>query len=271
MKKILIRITAALIMCAAVIAAPAVMRRYYARPISVKTSLADGEIIERVELSRGELWFKDEYDLISQRAQEDYLFVDGVSVLSGDTLVPYYRMNGGKTYSGEEMLDALNVYPEYWSMGGQLLKDTEYLPLCMAAVCFINGDPEKPVYMYDGAKACAVCYSSYNADMRITICAAPTPVNCGLRSVLQYRDRDVFGAGAYTVRKAFGDMDSMIGDIPVSVVYMHDYWSAFFIIGETAYEIVVYNCTQKEFVELILSVCNAPHPEKENYIDFLLQ
>ena len=269
MKNIIVRIVAAIAFSVAAVAAVMLLNEYYARPITVKTPLADGEIIERVELSRGELWFKGEEDLIAQRTQEDYFYVTGISVSAGDTLVPYYEMNGGKTYSREEMLDALNIYPEYWTMGGQPLKGTDYTRLWVLPACFINGDPDKAVYMNNGAKTCAVWYNHYDADMLIDIYAAPTPVKCGLRSSLEY-NAEVFGAGAGTVRKGFGDMDSMIGDIPASVVYKHQYWSAFFIIGETAYEIVVYNCTQAEFIELVLSICNSPRMEKENYIDFLL-
>jgi len=274
MKKAIIRIAVLILFSAAAVASVMLLNRYYTRPITVKTPLVDGEIIERVELSRGELWFKDEETLVSQLTQEDYLFVTGISVKANDTLVPYTEMNGGKSYSREELLAALNIYPEYWTMGGMPLKDTDYQRLWVQGVCFINGDPEKPVYMFNGAKAHAVWYTypaPHNHDININIYASPTPVKCSLDGVLQYT-AEMLMSGAGSVRAMFGDMDSVIGDIPAAVcVKASRWWSAFFIIGETAYQVSASNCTQAEFIELILSICNAPHPEKENYIDFLLK
>lgn len=87
MKRTIIRVATILVLSAAAVAAVMLLNAYYARPITVKTPLVDGEIVERVELSRGELWFKTKEDIISQLTQEDYLFVTGISVKANDTLV----------------------------------------------------------------------------------------------------------------------------------------------------------------------------------------
>lgn len=270
MKKLLIRIAAAVILSAVSVA---LVAAYNAQPITVKTPLVDGEVVERVQLSRGELWFKTQEDIIKQLVQEDYLFVEGISVTDKNTLVPYSEMNGGKTYSREELLAALNIYPEYWTIGGEPLKDTDGERLHVLPVHFIDGDPQMPVYMLNGAKAHAVWYdycAPHNVDIDISIYAAPTPVKCSLDSVLQYT-AELPISGASSLRMRFGDMDSIIGDIPASVCTVGRWWYAYFAVEETAYQVGVAGCTQFEFTELILSICNAPHPAKENYIDFLLK
>ena len=270
MKKLLIRIAAAVLLSVAAIAAIAV---YTAQPVSVKTPLIDGEVLPIVELSRGKLRFKTKEDVIKQLVQEDYLFVEGISVTDKNTLVPYSEMNGGKTYSREELLAALNIYPEYWTIGGEPLKDTDGERLWVLPVRFIDGDPQRPVYMLNGAKAHAVWYdycAPHNVDIDISIYAAPTPVKCSLDGVLQYT-AEMPMSGASSLRVRFGDTDSMIGDIPASVCIVGRWWYAYFVVEETAYQVGVAECTQAEFIELILSIYNAPHPAKENYIDFLLK
>lgn len=279
MKKAIIRIAVLVLFSAAAVAAVMLLNGYYTRPITVKTPLADGEIIERVELSRGELWFKDEETLISQLSPED--FAEGAHdayIHPGeDEVVPYYILNGGKRYTFEELLKKMNINPEHWTLKGEPFrgKARALLP------CFVNGERSKPAYAYmpedwafpyvilqDITTTAAHCYASGG---NVYIAATPTPVKWRMGGNLLHSDHAIIG-GVDPVKIRFGDIDSQIGDISASIIVRGEsYFSAFLIVEQTAYDIQATNLTQAEFVELILSICNAPHPEKENYIDFLLK
>jgi len=177
----------------------------------------------------------------------------------------------------------MNINPEHWRLKGEPFqgKARALLP------CFVNGERSKPAYAYmpedweapyvilqditTTAAHCSVSGGEEGNRYNVYIAAAPTPVKWRMGGNLLHSDHAIIG-GVDPLKIRFGDIDSKIGDISASIIVRgKSYFSAFLLVEQTAYDIQANNLTQAEFIELILSICNAPRPEKENYIDFLLK
>ncbi len=245
------------------------------RPIVITSDMSNDKFLSRVELSNGELWFKTHHELLTQLTPEDVSPANGNEYFHplDDIAVPYYELNTGKQYSREEILKMMNIYPEYWRVGDILMNDTlEFHAGGNASfnepISFINGNRSHPIY----GESCFLFDYKYEYGS-IWISAAPTPVKwLGNITV----DNSLPARGMVSVRATFGNMDSRIGNVEMSVKSITDphstYFSAFFIVEQTAYIVTASNkdVSQEDFINLLISICSAPHPEKRNLIDLLL-
>lgn len=269
----IIRISIILLCSAIAIAVP--MTIPPSLPIIITSDMSDGEILSHVELSDGELRFKNREELLAQLKPEDFVSAKGTEYYNPleDIAVPYYELNGGKEYSREDILDMMNIHPEHWQVGSRTLSGSlEFYRNGNAwfgePITFINGDKEHPMY---GDSCFLFVYQDEGSSARIS--AAPAPVKW-LGSIVG--SDFILGSGMVSVRSAYGDMDSRIGDVNVSIKTITDphatYFDAFFVIEQTVYLVSASDkdVSQEEFVKLLISICEAPHSEKENLIDLLL-
>lgn len=244
----------------------------YHQPISIKTPLTAGEVSYKVELSDGELWFKTQEEVTAQLTAEDFIFAtkgDYYVPSEDGRAIPYYELNGGKKYSEQELLEMMNIYPEHWYWrNGELPKGRFwcYYP------CFAENDRDKVLYAERGGICGSVCAFKYSGLDEASVFAAPTPVKWSMDGYMKadsyYDGGSLFGMDVY-----FGEMDSRIGDIDLAIRYSGNAYNAFFVIEQTAYQVIGSSdeITQEDFIKLLISICEAPHPEKENMIDLVLE
>ena len=85
------------------------------------------------------------------------------------------------------------------------------------------------------------------------------------------RDTDVVGQSVKHVKTVYGKLDSRIGDMPLSILNCESSpwdrdFEAYFIVGNAAYFIRSNAMSQQEFIELLISIYEAPRPFTENAI-----
>ena len=272
MKKRRLVISLAFVVVCAVTSVLAAM--YQRQPISIEKLLTAGETVSVVALSDGELWFKTEADIAVQLKPEDFVEATRADyfVPGEEKAVPYYEMNGGKKYSEQELLKMMNISPELWYLGDELPNGR----FSCNPPYFVDGDRTDVIYndFITAAMTAASVHAFEYWGEYIHIYAAPAPVRWQLNSDVHFSNYYEGGGSIYALRPAFGDLDSRIGDIPVSVKYTDSYaYSAFFTVEQTTYQIraLAEGVSQEEFIKLLISICEAPHPEKENLIDLVLE
>lgn len=85
----------------------------------------------------------------------------------------------------------------------------------------------------------------------------------------------VLDTSATTVLRHYGPKRSRIGDVPVALRYENTRWGttvgAVFTLGNTGYEVSSRNVSQREFVELLLSICEAPRENTQDVVAYVLE
>ena len=258
--KLLAVILAALILCLA----PVIVSEYAKhQPITIKTSLADDEVVPHVKLSDGELHFKTDSEKTEQLTFED-------REEARLAMLPY--MNGQfspapENMSSDELKSVMNLHPECWKTSASGWRET--------AIPFsISTDPESGVStivpMYGGA----VFKFSDGYSTTISI---STPGY----GVLSSRGEMIDGASRF-VRTTYGHRDSVLGDVPMTVIYNKSwdftrdgevtfYFGAEFAIGGTRYMVDSRGITQREFIELLISICEAPRENTQDVVEYILE
>lgn len=259
--KIIVLCIAALILAVTPVVIAEVQRN---APITIKTELKEGEFVSRVKLSRGELYFKTQEELTAQLTSEDVKnsYPTASDYHNGDVALTHIDLDGVKEVSREEMMELMNIHPEMWQISTK----------CGGKVSEIFIEPsfyvsENGEYEYADFYMFSFHYGGVSAQAETLIFIAPSPVKWSLTSS---REPLAFTLGS--LRMEYGDLDSKIGDTVISVVQTdRGGYHAFFTIQNAAYEVLVSGLTQREFTELLISICEAPHPETQNVIDYVLQ
>ena len=223
-------------------------------------------MIKEVELSDGELYFKELAELYDELASEEYDNKGGAYLCqrSGLTLDDF-SLDRARYTGKTEAMRILNIYPEKWAFpkdcGASLRYSHYFMPRFNLR--------EDGKYDYDDF---GMFYFNYqlgdNAYLTLYISPAPTIYS---QSVSDYMISNLS-----TLRSRYGDMNSMIGDMPLSVCYWEDYGSAHtyyracFTAGNAAYEIMMGGVTQREFIDLLISIYASPRPETRDFFDVIL-
>ena len=66
-------------------------------------------------------------------------------------------------------------------------------------------------------------------------------------------------------------MDSQIGLIPMSVRQDENSFDAAFTIANAGYFVSATGITQSEFIELLISICEAPRENTQDVVEYILE
>ncbi len=239
--------------------------------ITVKTELMDGETVTRVELSDGELFFKSREDVVSELTPQD--FEDAKPKASeyhqGELPLEAYSLDGVRYTEEEESMRLLNIYPENWAIPESCGTSPQCLYHVPSFYTLENGEYEyADFYMFN---------YMYDVNMRppdLSIRISPAPLKWS-----QLSSSDYFYPNIVSLRLTYGDINSQIGDMPLAITYKERkngefgnsiLYSAYFEAGNAAYEILGDGVTQREFIDLLISIYASPRPETRNFFDVIM-
>ena len=222
--------------------------------IRIKTGLSPDGTVGRVELTSGTLHFKTETEVYAELSAEER---EALKPKPGDYHPEYVRSFPVKE---GDIARVLNIDPAQWRIPDRL--EYRYENYCNR-LRLIGGEEPEGEYCDD------VLYSrEYRSeDGGFLVVEAALPGRRWIRS----EELTVGGVSAspQNVKAVYGELDSRIGDMPLSVlnaeasVWDRDY-EACFIAGNAAYFIRSNAMTQQEFIELLISVYEAPRPVTED-------
>lgn len=253
--------TRILILCAAVLvlalALTLALTRPWDRTVRIRTALSPEETLSRVELTDGTLHFKTEAERDGELTPEDLRAY-------APRPAPRYGTDS-EVFSLEEadVLQMLNIDPEKWSIPGRLSFAYEHFAWSIGLSRAEAPETDEGSSLYTRA------YRSEDQSALLEIEAALAG-KCWLR-----RERELTaGEKVEHVKLLYGELDSRIGNMPLSVL-SREYsagtcrFNAYVVKGNTAYFIYSVGMTQKEFVELLISIYAAPQPETRDPVSFL--
>ena len=226
------------------------------RSIQIKTRLSSDEIVSKVELSSGTLHFKTETDVYAELSEEER---NALKPKPGDYSPEYDR---GFTVKEEDISRALNIDPTKWRIPDRLAFQYEIFDV---SIRLVSG--EAPDKEYSDEVLYSREYRSEDGGFVLIEVALP-----GRRWI---RDEELtvggVSASPQQVKAVYGNLDSRIGDMPLSVLNCEfSPWKrdleAYCIAGNAAYFIRSNAMTQQEFIELLISVYEAPRPVTEDAI-----
>lgn len=229
----------------------ALLPRQSDRSIRIKTALSPDRIVSRVELTSGVLHFKTETEVYGELSREEK---DALRPKPGDYAPEYER---GFTVKDEDIMRLLNIEPEKWRIPDRLAFQYELFDVTIG---LIRGEAPEEVYSDD------VLYTRRYDDG-----SGFAAIEVALPGRRWIRGAELNGLSAQHVKAVYGSLDSRIGDMPLSVLNCeYSPWDrdleACFIAGNAAYFIRSNAMTQQEFIELLISIYEAPRPVTEDAI-----
>ena len=258
-------ILAALILCLA----PVIVSEYAKhQPITIKTALTDSEVVPHVKLSNGELWFKTEDEVIQQIVQNyDELKATAESLREINQCVLHGWDRSLKDISREDMEFLLNVHPERWQI-------PERFGEAMSSLVMPNvyANSERTRF----AAPDNILEYTYGADgltrMGIYIGAG------GQLADIAYNGPDIGTLPGYANISVtqleiarYGKRDSRIGDTHTALVWHDGRYEARFTIANADYSVSATGITQREFIELLISICEAPRENTQDVVEYILE
>ena len=229
------------------------------KSIQIKTKLSPDIIVSKVELTSGTLNFKTETDVyaeLSAKERETY------KPKPGD-----YSPEYGKrfTVKDEDIARVLNIDPTKWRIPDRMTVQYENYN---GIIGLFSGDDFGGDYSDD------VLYSrEYRSENGFVVIDVALP---GRRWIRSDGEMTIGGVtpSPQNVKAVYGNLDSRIGDMPLSVLNCETSpWDrdleAYFIAGNAAYFIRSNTMTQQEFIELLISIYEAPRPVTEDAISAL--
>jgi len=99
----------------------------------------------------------------------------------------------------------------------------------------------------------------------IQIRIAPAPESPQYPNLV-LRENEPLSIG-YGVRDIYGELDSRIGDVELAVMRGG---SAVFVLGNAAYDIQCIGLSQREFIELLISICETPQECTLDVMEYIL-
>ena len=229
------------------------------KSIGIKTKLSPDEVVSKVELTSGTLNFKTESDVYAELSEEER---NALKPKPGDYSPEYVRRF---TVKEEDMMRVLNIDPIKWRIPDRMAFQYEN---ATGNIRLVSGEAPEAYYSDD------VLYSrTYRSDGGFAVIEVALP---GRRWIRDGGEMTVGGVypSPQNVKAVYGSLDSRIGDMPISVLNCEfSSWDrdleAYFISGNAAYFIRTNAMTQQEFIELLISVYEAPRPVTEDAISAL--
>ena len=256
--KLLAVILAALILCLA----PVIVSEYAKhQPITIKTALTDGEVVPHVKLSNGELWFHDYADSSSEHSGSGIGRVDRRYIIS-------YRALMDRTADVEEsdIESMLRLHPDRWNFGKAfpefILVKTKLPSLYGSHIA--DSDPllltELPLLSYEGnGSAIYIFPSQFTWSSAFSVPA------------------DIGAVPVRPVSDIYGEDDSRLGELSLRVMCRS--WNdgkytfhAAFTLNGVGYEIsTLGQVSQREFVDLLISLYEASEPIQTDVVEYILE
>lgn len=259
------------------------------KSITIRTGLSDDCVISSVRLSDGVLYFKTDEEVERQydssyadKADEMLERIRGLGLLWG--------LPKGD-FEQEDLKVLLNLQPELWKIPGDFTPWRSFFN--EPEVC-ANSDKSffavtNPIfeYRYDNRER----YEGENQGIVMPRELVIQITDSDIELIPPIGGGSVYRNGVYldiwhwpgfedvTEEKlpcrVFGDMDSRIGEIPAAVCNMENpnrtHFTAMLKIANAGYYIEALGLTQREFTELLISICEAPHSETQSVLDYILQ
>ena len=226
--------------------------------IRIKTKLSPEEVLSKVELTSGVLNFKTETDVYGELTPEER---ETYKPKPGDYDPEYVKSFAVKE---EDILRVLNIDPTQWRIPDRMAFQYENFS---GSIRLVSGEGPEADYSDD-----VLCSRTYGGESGFLVIEVALP---GRRWI---RDGELTVGGVSPspqhVKAVYGSLDSRIGDMPLSVLNCEaSVWDrdleAYFIAGNAAYFIRTNALTQQEFVELLISIYEAPRPVTEDAISAL--
>ena len=258
-------ILAALILCIT----PVVVSEYAKyQPITIKTELTDGEVVSHVRLSDGELWFKTDNEVLQQTVQDyDELKATTESLREINQCILHGWDRSLKGISREDMESLMNVTPGLWQIPEHF--DENSVLFVMPNV-YANSERTR------FAVADIILHYTYIVDA-----SARININVGVGGTLAGipQEGPDFGtppgyANIDALHLEFahhGKRDSRIGDTPMALVLRGDSYMARFTIANADYSVSATGVTQREFIKLLISICEAPRENTQDVVEYILE
>ncbi len=242
--------------------------------ITVKSELADGETISKVELSDGELFFKNREDVLSELTPQD--FEDAKPKASeyhrNEPHYPVFTIEGTEPINEEEAKKLLNIYPEKWAIPERCGSDIYQHNFIAPSYCRLeNGE-------YDYAESDLFWYEFRNGsgvyEPQIKLFISPAPLKWS-----QLSDKEDVFPIFISLKLTYGDLNSQIGDMPLAITYeernspeqeRYMVYRAYFEAGNAAYEVLAQGVTQREFIDVLISIYASPRPETRSFFSCVL-
>ena len=233
------------------------LTRPWDRAIRIRTALDPGKTVGRVELSSGTLHFKTEEELNAELTPEDLRACSPRSA-------PRYKTDTEVFHLKEEdILQMLNIAPETWSVPERFSFAYEHFGWSIGISSAEAPETDEGGSLYVREYRTEDLSGVLNVE-------AVLAGKCWLRT-----ERELTGGGNLEhVKLLYGNLDSRIGKMSLSV--LSDEFSrwkrvfdAYAVKGNTAYFIRGRGVTQQEFIELLISIDEAPEPETRDPVSFL--
>ena len=228
------------------------------KSIQIKTKLSPDEVVSKVELTSGTLHFKTEADVYAELSEEER---DALKPKPGD-----YSPEYGKSFAvkEEDIRRVLNIDPTQWRIPDRMAFQYESFS---GSIRLIGREAPEEDHCDD-----VLCSRTYGGEGGFLVIEVALPGRRWIRS----DELTVGGVSSspQNVKAVYGSLDSRIGDMPISVLNCEaSVWDrdleAYFIAGNAAYFIRTNAMTQQEFIELLISVCEAPRPVTEDAVSAL--
>ena len=260
-------ILAALILCLT----PVVVSEYAKQqPITIKTELTDGEVVSHVKLSDGELWFKTDNEVAGQLTAEDRRAAinDAFYFRVMGKFLPLTRFSNAE--SEEEMAALMNLHSELWKIPNGIINMISYY--------------HPPVlYGWDDRDTVLTAETDIFLYFSDSVVSPSLSIRIGAGDYVDLSDGASYhgsekglGFESEVARIVYGHRDSRIGDVDMSIVVQHDYYGtrrfrALFTIENAGYIISARGVTQREFIELLISICEAPRENTQDVVGYILE
>ncbi len=239
--------------------------------ITVKTELTDGETVAKVELSEGELFFKDPVSFYNELSDEEIKKSEPkLSDYKRDLPVyDCYDIEGAKIVDKDEAMRLLNIYPENWVIPescGSTAQEVDFLE----PYFYLN---EEGKYVFANFTMFRYSFRADTEGPFINLQISPAPIKWSQSSTWEYPMPEI-----RSLLTEYGKPNSNIGDMPLAVRYGKSvygnpgdtYYRACFEAGNAAYEVLAQGVTQREFIDLLISIYASPRPETRNFFDVIL-
>lgn len=246
-------------------------------PITIKTELNDSEVLPEVELSRGKLYFQQHSEILNGLTDEDRR----EARLAGMELMNAESVSVIKIVGQEEFGQAMNIYPEYWNICGKIGEEPYSTELEVPLYIKVWKEQNKVGLRNIAGSGTVLTYRFYKdySDGSPYIFVEAGAADAELLD----RHAELGSGTIKTIREVYGHKGSLIGEVPLAISYrklpksqiephgeqvVHMY--AEMVLGETRYMVESIGFTQREFIDFLISVYEAPRPEKRDIVTYIL-
>ena len=226
-------------------------------PIRIKTALKPEEVVGEVKLSSGTLHFKTETEVYAELTPEER---NACKPKPKDYLPETVESFAVKE---EDISRVLNLDPAQWRVPDRFAPSYAHF----AGSVSLSPAEDAELAYSDDVLYSRECRSDEGTFVYIE---AALPGRRWIRSSELSAD----GPSVQQVKAVYGVLDSRIGDMPLSVLHPeYAVWDrlfeAYFVAGNAAYFVRSNGMNQQEFIELLISIYEAPRPVTEDALGAL--